>query len=387
MSEVFYPRFKQPLAAALGAEQRDYSTLVLARGAEQIRIESFGKVVGERRLGFRVVCPLDCAERHGAGAGYRQDPRPRLEGQPEILLRWETDKDRKGKRWRLNREVQTGDQDFDDRFYVESTAPEEHIRAVLGSAETRRIVKILFEHHCQFVGINKEDTEAQGTHKREGELTVEWRTYALTDASFPQLVEALKWLTEQTLSLRASLPLFAGEVKAVRRRWRVKWTYITLALLPVLAVVTNLLAEGPIDPQAYLILGGVGFAALTLFVPLAYLLARGHTSAVGHFKGLLVVGLITIPWSVLMLGVGTNWLFDTSRPQAHEAVVVGKPRCGRKNKDYADVRDWRDNRSSITVRLRPRGDCEATKPRDTLVVVARDGYWGWMWVEDAHRPR
>lgn len=77
-------------------------------------------------------------------------------------------------------------------------------------------------------------------------------------------------------------------------------------------------------------------------------------------------------------------MFDTSRPQAHEAVVVGKPRC--RKKDYADVRDWRDKRGSVTVRL-SRRDCEATKPRDTLVVVARDGFWGWMWVEDAYRPR
>ncbi len=386
MSNLFDPRFKQPLAAALGAEQRDYSTLVLARGGEQIRIESAGRLAGERRLEFTVVCPLERAGRQGAGAGYRQDPRPRLDGQPAIVVRWETDEDRKGKRWRINREVQTGDTEFDDRFYIQSDAPEEHIHAVLGSAETRQIVKTLFEHHCDSVALKRPNLEAPGSDRRSGELAVEYLTHALTDASFPQLVKELEWLIGETLLLRASLPLFVGEGKAVQKRRRVTWAYYALLIFIVLGIVSGIIATFPVDAYPIAILWGAGAGALLLFVPVAYLLALGHARGVSHFKGLLMLGFFTIPMGVFTMGLGTNWLLDTSEPQTHRTVVVGKTVCNRKNKHYADVQDWRDRRRSVTVRV-GRRDCETTKPHDPLVVVVREGFWGFAWVDKAYRPR
>lgn len=385
MSELFDSRFKQPLAAALGAEQVDYSTLVLARGAEQIRIESFGSMVGERRLGFRVVIPLERAGKQGAGAGYRQDPRQRLDGQPEILLRWETDKDRKGKRWRLNREVQTGDPEFDDRFYVESDAPEEHIRAVLDSAETRRIVKTLFAHHCKSVAIHEEDIESTGSSGIEGELAIEYQTHALSDASFPHLVEELEWLIEEALSLRASLPLFVGDRKAVRRFLRVKWTYYFELIILLGGVGFGVLAEGTIEDWHTIRLLLAGLGAVVLFVPLAFLIARGHRHAVAHFRGLLILALIVFPFSAMGLGLGTNSLFDRSPPQTHRVLVVGHPKCSY-DQEFVAVQHHRDKRRSFNVGI--KGDaCYAAKPGTTLLVVVREGFWGWEWEQGTRRPK
>jgi len=385
MSELFEPRFKQPLAAALGAEQRDYSTLVLTRGAEQIRIESAGRLEGERRLEFTVVCSLELAEKQGGGAGYRQDPRPRLDGLPAIFIRWETDQDRKGKRWRLNREVQTGDAEFDDRFYIQSDAPEKHIHGVLGSAETRQIVKTLFAHHCASVAIKRPNLEVP-TPKRSGALAVEYLTHPLTDASFPQLVEELEWLIDETLSLRASLPLFVGDGVAVVKRWRVTWAYYALLIFLVLGIVSGVIATFPVDDYPIAILWGAGAGALVLFVPVAYLLALGHPRGLTHFKQLLLLAFFTLPMGVFTGGFGTNWLLDTSEPQTHRTVVVGKTVCNRKNKHYADVQDWQNKRRSVTVRI-GRRDCETTKPHDPLVVVVREGFWGFRWVKKAYRPR
>jgi len=377
---------KQRLAAALaGSLVESNSALTLGRGRDELRIEFTGYMEGERRLGFRIRSGLERAEKQGAGAGYRQDPRPRLDGQPELLLRRETAKDRKGKRWGLNREVQTADPAFDELVYVQSDAPDEHLQAVLGSAETRRIIKTLLEHHCESVGINKEDFESLGNNEAEGELTVVFRTYEPDEASLPGLAEQLKWEIEEFRSLRASLPLFVGDGKAVRKFWRVKWAYRIELLVLLAGVVFGILAEGTIEDWHTIRLLVAGLAAAVLFVPVAFLLARGHARGVAHFRGLALLSLLVFPFSAMGLGLGTNTLFDTSPPQTHRLLVVGNPKCSH-DQEFVAVQHHRDKRRSFNVGIKGRA-CYAAKLGKTVLVVVREGFWGWEWEEGARLPK
>ena len=90
---------------------------------EQLRIEFYEHPDSERQLEFRIQSRLDRDEKQGTGVGIGQDSRPRINGPSEILLRRETENDRKGLRSKLNRDVRTGDPDFDKLVHVESEAP------------------------------------------------------------------------------------------------------------------------------------------------------------------------------------------------------------------------------------------------------------------------
>jgi len=98
--------------------------------------------------------------------GYRRDPRPRVEGRPKVVLRRETANDQKVKRWKLNREVQTGDPTFDELVYVESDAPDKHLQTVLQSPETRHTIKTLFELGYRPIGINTEGNRRRKFEER-----------------------------------------------------------------------------------------------------------------------------------------------------------------------------------------------------------------------------
>jgi len=62
---------------------------------------------------------------------------------PSIVLRRETEDDREAKKAELARELQTGDDSFDQKVYVESDAPDDVTMRLLGSEDRRRAVLAL----------------------------------------------------------------------------------------------------------------------------------------------------------------------------------------------------------------------------------------------------
>ena len=93
---------------------------------------------------LRLTTSVDEAS-EGAGGAYREDARPRVEVRPAVVLRAENSLDRLGKRIGVNREIQTGDQDFDARVYVESDAPDQDLQRTLADDRVRRAVRALLD--------------------------------------------------------------------------------------------------------------------------------------------------------------------------------------------------------------------------------------------------
>jgi len=85
---------------------------------------------------------------------YRSSGRPVLDAPFSLDMRRETSVDRSGKRLGLNREVQTGDRDFDAYIYLE-TDDTESAREVLASGELRRIVLELVRGEIEVVALRK----------------------------------------------------------------------------------------------------------------------------------------------------------------------------------------------------------------------------------------
>ena len=379
MTIEFGPKLKQELAQHLGGKLvESNSSIALVRGRDPLRINFFGDLHDDGVLIFSVQCNLDRAPKPLSDAGSR----PHVMGLTGILFRKETEKDRKGRRFGLNRQIRTAFPDFDKAVFVESRAPDEHLDVIL-TEENRRIVMTLLEHHIQSVEIHP-----------AGVLLTKIRTHAQAVESVSQLAKHLEWLINETLSLKASLPVFVGETKPFYRFPRVKWTYLFLMAFLVLGVmvgvVTLALEMGPVEvdhPPPVLILLGLGLCAAVSFVPLAFLIARGHTSGLGHFIGLVIVGFISIPYGTFMWGTATNSLLDTSPPQTHHVVALKTPEiCSSRppKRESVLVQDWRDKRRSVYLDLHDARLCDATKRGDTFILEVRQGFWGWPWLTRIH---
>jgi hypothetical protein len=373
MTIRFGLKAKQALADHVGGKLVEYdSAIALVRGRDPMRIDFSGDQYDDDVLILSVRCGLDRTQELPRGTGSR----PHVVGLSEIILRKETEKDRKGRRFGLKRQIRTADPDFDKRVFVESSAPNEHLEVIL-TEENRRIVMTLFEHQVQSVTI-------------KGGLAITLRTHLQSVESVSQLAKQLEWLINETLSLKASLPVFVGDKKPFYRFPRVKWTYLFLTAFLVLGVIVGVITIGlgmfPVEvdhPPPVLILLGAGLSAAVLFVPLAFLIARGHTRGVGHFYGLVIMGFISIPYGTFMWGVATNCLLDTTPPQTHYVIAVETPEiCSSRHpkRESVLVQDWRDKRRSFNLNLRDARLCDATKRGDRFKLVVQEGFWGWPWL-------
>ena len=72
------------------------------------------------------------------GQGQRPVAHP-----PRLFMRLETRRDRLGKSLRINRELQTGDDGFDQAVYLESDDPDDLVTTIVGSVHLRRAVVAL----------------------------------------------------------------------------------------------------------------------------------------------------------------------------------------------------------------------------------------------------
>ncbi len=367
---------KQELAGHLGGELVEYnSSIAMVRGGDSLRIDFSGDASDDDVWIFSVRCNLDRARAPLGDAGSR----PQVPGLPEILIRKKTEKDRRGGRFGLNRQIRTADPYFDKQVFMESNAPDEHLELIL-SVENRRIVKALLEHDIRDIRF-----------KEAGVLVIALRIHIPSVESVSQLGKQLEVLLDEALSLKASLPLFVGEKTPHHRFPRVKWTYLFLTAYLVLGVVvgvvTGALEMHPIEVDAtppVLILLGAGLCAAAFFVPLALLIARGHTRGVGHFYGLVILGFIAIPYGTFMWGAATNGLLDTSPAQTHEVVVLRTPEiCSSRSpkRESVLVQDWRNKQKSFLLNLHDSRLCDASKQGDHFILTVKEGFWGFPWLE------
>jgi hypothetical protein len=380
MTIEFGPKLKQELARLLGGKLVEYeSTIALVRGRDRLRMEFYGDLHDDRVLKIRMLCQLDSAKDHGE----RTDSRPRLDSVPVLTIRRKTDDDRKAKGVGLTREIHTVDPGFDERNYVESDAPDEHLRAVLGSKETRQISTTLLEHRCEDVKISM--SAAGGAPY----LVVNCLAYVKKGAWLPQLAEEIEWWLDRALALKRSLPVFVGFKKAVQKVRLVSWTYRFEGLLLLFGflslVLVLIFALEPIDEVIMAKLLGIGLVVAVAFVPLNYLFARGHSRGKKHLIGLSILGIFAFPIGLMGLGIGSNCALDMSEPKSYVVDVIDPNEYCSKDRKQVGVRDWRNPHEIFYIYVWHPNLCARAKPGFYFVVEIKDGLWGWPWLKD-YRP-
>ena len=217
---------------------------------------------------------------------------------PVMKLREENDRDRLGKALRLNRELQTGDQLFDARIYVECDDRGGAGAKMLASPEVRSGVTGLLALGFQFVGFRMQ----------ESALMVSWQVGA---APFNKRV------VEQTVDRLAQIANNLPDFRRVPTSSRMSfggwvltgaWVLTGLAMFALLTANSNWkpLGSGLDWPTVHL-----GLLLLLLHAGLVWALVRGHSRALRHLFWGGCASLLFAPCVSRAVLVGYNGAGDT----------------------------------------------------------------------------
>jgi len=175
--------------------------------------------------------PDASSEKRIVSAGYRDaTARPLIVARPlGVTLRWENGSDHYAKEAGVNRELQTGDLDFDRRVFIDTIASDDAVRALLASPDARSAIIALLSEKCSSLTIDDE----------YGNIALslfEFTTRAPPQGRGARIVAALA-------TLAASLPpvLASGEAPPVNTQKRAAKTGCGLAfagfiLTPIAAI-------------------------------------------------------------------------------------------------------------------------------------------------------
>lgn len=295
---------------------------------------------------------------------------------PSLMLTRENAGNRLGKLLRLNRELQTGDQAFDQKVYVSATEDTPHVAELLASPKLRAHLLTLLEWFPRVTLAAKEGAIVLTIPGNVGlDLLDSGRFNRILD----QMAQAAEHLPAFQIN-RAQQPPMERSLKVVLAGLGAFVVgFVSFAVVMDLWHVFD--EHHPLGPSGQGAIGGLAAFALA-FVPLLTLI-RGTPSS---FSRLLAASLV---WSCALASLGAtllhggNALLASQPPQRVPAQVLS-----------TDV--LRGKSTSYRVVLDPQGDAPAGRfaisqqeyqrlsTRSTVEVSVRPGALGWFILDEIH---
>jgi len=291
-----------------------------------------------------------------------------------IIVRRETWIDRLGKRLFINREVQTGDDDFDAAVYVESDAPDAAVERVLSDPDLRRLSLALLERGFARVMIHEGTGKVvcTGVTSEEGLRAEEVR------AVCRDLAGAARAVPPPPRGAGAPAPWLAGPLTAV--------------ISAVAAFVGFALASWargqfyPLSRGATVFGLGLGLLAWVCVLPLVGALVRGRSGSFRLFGACFCLLLVALPLAGVGLTVGLNGRLDAADPLLYHARVQSKWSITYKGSTSYYVRIEGLSGSSAPLELPVEHDVyTAVHEGEGVVVEVGPGRFGWEWLKGIRR--
>ncbi len=294
----------------------------------------------------------------------------RLAHLPTMRLTRERLSNRVGKWLMLNRELQTGDGDFDKAVYVHTNAPPEVIHQILRRPTTRAAIMRLLDAGYTSVDLFTAQAPVSVTSPKpvpgafqQGAFEGQLDALSIIAEGLPSVeVERTTgqiWTRATSIALTAALLSLAGFVLFM----------VTKDTWPTLGDVS--LSEG------FLIGAGLWLLAL----PVLMLTMRGFSNSFSTFCVAAVCLSVGLPATAITAASSLNALLDDSPTLLVEARVVDRSATRGKN--------------STTYRLSldpgvhgPRTDLNVdedlysmTTVGDRVTLVTHEGAFGWRWID------
>jgi hypothetical protein len=300
--------------------------------------------------------------------------RRKVRGSTVVLLRRETPLDRLKARLGHAREPLSGDDAFDQRVLVESSAAEEDVREVLADERLRRGVLDLLDLGFHSVVIDGPDSLIEAT---------------IPVARMPAVDSELILCTLEGLGAAAAgLPSFAYTRGDVGGRPRQRALPEPRSIVIAATVASAVLGAAALLGAPYTAISS-GAAWIGRLAGLCAWLAMLRLAwGVIEIGGLRIAGWVYVTWLILFpfageqLVVGLNGLLDFSAPGHHRTRVISTDlRSARgRQRPFVRLEGWRQGMGEVEV---PAAEWFVEGER--VVVTTKPGCFGWEWIQNVAR--
>jgi hypothetical protein len=276
--------------------------------------------------------------------------------------------ERVGKALGLNREVQTGDPEFDGVAYIDTIESDDAVQRVLGDAGVRRDIQRLLalEYKVQLSsrGVEAFHLYAQGTPPDLSGVPEAIGILADVAKRLPNLSD---------VRFRGAVPVMGRGVLAGSFAW---------IAFGVVAGFLDAFLHSPAartlnDGHKPLVLFSGAILVWSLYVGVATALLRGHSYSFRSALTVAGLALFGAPILGVVLAASLNQTLDSSQPEAHTVSVTGTTMV--KGKCRVDVTPWIPGATlSLAIGCSQRTRYPAGS---SITLQAHDGALGMPWVE------
>jgi len=290
----------------------------------------------------------------------------------EFILAPEVNFDKMAKKLGFSSELQTGDNDFDDKYYISSDTVD-FACIYFQSKQKRDILENIFR------------TTGFSRIRHNGKsLKIFWPGI---DES--QLGESLvKETIANLVKLSQNLPdYFPNQESLGIPLLRIKT--IVFYSLPSLAfiatVVTAFWVEGypPLDSPSFIMQSLMFSVPLTIvYIILVGLVIRGRASAHKDFMWIALISVFVFPIFINSMLILVNGLADKNEPVAHTAIVLKQRSVSLKGGTtyYFDVRSWRAGHDIERFRVSKKVYRDIRAGKTEATIITKPGALGFEWL-------
>lgn len=285
----------------------------------------------------------------------------------------ETGFDRFFKSVDITKEIQTGDKDFDNKFFIKTDALD-FTRAFFMDSRKSSAVNDIFEHGFTRV---EHDGKAMAA------------VCSPVDFKEPLDATVLEKIVSLLTLLAQDITEHPGEnVHHVNRDWKAKRivAFSVPGLLYIVGIPTffiGLFHYTPLD-KWILFLTTLKYSApsFLLFLFFAVKLIKGRSTSHRELIIILALSLVAFPGAGMGLGTFVNGWLDQSDPTPHIALVMKKYTTSTKNgKNYHVVLEsWRKDTHSESLRVSSSEYTRATPKKTRMKITTKRGHYGFEWI-------
>jgi hypothetical protein len=276
----------------------------------------------------------------------------------------------------VTREIQTGDKDFDQEFFINTNAIE-FTSAFFMNPEKCLTVKSILE-----LGFTKVEHDGKTMAAICSPVKFE---EPLDQTVIQKIVSFLTQLSE-------NINDHPGEgIYQASKNWKIKRIVafsipILLCIVGVPTFFLGFFEYTPLDKwELFLKTLKFSVPSFLFFLIMALKLIKGRSSSHRELIVVLVLALVAFPGAGMGLGTFLNGWLDQSGATSYVVPVLEKYTTSTKNgKNYHLVlKSWRSSRYSESLRVSSSEYMRVKPNRTEMKVVTKPGYYWFEWIVDA----
>ncbi len=294
----------------------------------------------------------------------------------KLIIKKESSFESFSKKIGLTREIQTGDMEFDEKYFID-TGSEEFARAYLGEGARRQQIDAI---------LGDERVKAHSIELKKGEicLHIPLVRQKLGKLDKDSLLNCIDNLLELSMNMPSTSEDFEHKLNPGAKNKPVFAIFVIVGLidlLGILALIAGSLNYRLVDRGLYLdsFMYSVPVLIVFWFFILPYIKGRSDSHIIASV--LLVMSLTGFIIAGMGFLVFSNGYMDQSPVQYKSSEVLEKYSQTGENSTsyYIRVSGWQEDPKDLSLPV-PHGDYEGYSKGDRVIIQTKSGYWKYEWI-------